>query len=36
MRDGSLFYLIGVAPESEFGTYQSVINRVAGSVQFLR
>ena len=36
MRDGSLFYLIGVAPESEFGTYQSVINKVASSVQFLR
>jgi hypothetical protein len=36
MRDGSLFYMIGVAPESEFGTYQGVINKVASSVQFLR
>ena len=36
MRDGSLFYMIGVAPESEFGTYQSVINKVASSVQFQR
>ena len=36
MRDGSLFYMIGVAPEAEFGTYQSVINKVASSVQFLR
>jgi beta-barrel assembly-enhancing protease len=36
MRDGSLFYMLGVAPEAEFGTYQAVINKVAGSVQFLR
>ena len=36
MQDGSLFYLIGVAPEQEFGSYQSVIERVAGSVRFLR
>ena len=36
MRDGSLFYMIGVSPEAEFGTYQQVINKVASSVQFLR
>jgi Zn-dependent protease with chaperone function len=36
LRDGSLFYLIGVAPESEFAEYDAVITRVAGSVQFLR
>jgi predicted Zn-dependent protease len=36
LSDGSLFYLLGVAPESEFGAYQTVINRVAGSVQFTR
>ena len=36
MEDGSLFYLIGVAPEGEFGSYQSVIERVAASVRFLR
>ena len=36
MKDGSTFYLIGVAPEQEFSAYQQVINRVASSVQFLR
>ncbi|HVL66693.1 MAG TPA: M48 family metallopeptidase [Vicinamibacterales bacterium] len=36
MRDGTLFYLVGVSPEEEFRTYQPVINRVAGSIQFLR
>lgn len=36
MRDGTLFYLLGVSPAEEFATYQPVINRVAGSVQFLR
>ncbi|MBA3640669.1 MAG: M48 family metalloprotease [Acidobacteria bacterium] len=36
MKDGSLFYLIGVSPEGEFGTYQPVINRVAQSIRFLR
>ena len=36
MRDGSLFYLIGVSPEEEFGTYQNVINKVASSIQFAR
>ena len=36
MSDGTLFYLIGVAPDNEYGTYDSVFNRVAGSVQFAR
>ena len=36
MQDGSLFYMIGVSPEAEFGTYQPVINRVAQSIRFLR
>ena len=36
MQDGTLFYLIGVAPEAEFGSYQSAIERVAGSVRFQR
>ena len=36
MQDGTLFYLIGVAPEGEFGSYQSVIERIAGSVRFQR
>jgi hypothetical protein len=36
MRDGALFYLIGVAPDAEWGRYQSVINRIASSIRFLR
>ena len=36
MQDGALFYLIGVAPEQEFRTYQPVINRVAQSIRFTR
>jgi hypothetical protein len=36
MQDGSLFYLIGVSPDGEFGTYEPVINRVAQSIRFLR
>jgi hypothetical protein len=36
MRDGTLFYLVGVSPEQEFATYQPVINRVASSIRFLR
>jgi hypothetical protein len=36
MSDGSLFYMIGVAPEQDWGTYQNVVNRVASSIRFLR
>jgi 3-hydroxyisobutyrate dehydrogenase-like beta-hydroxyacid dehydrogenase len=36
MKDGSLFYMVGVSPEQEFRTYQPVINRVASSIRFLR
>ena len=36
MSDGALFYMIGVAPETEWNTYQSVINRVASSIRFTR
>jgi hypothetical protein len=36
MREGALFYMVGVAPEQEFATYQPVINRVASSIRFLR
>jgi hypothetical protein len=36
MRDGALFYIVGVSPEQEFATYQPVINRVASSIRFLR
>jgi beta-barrel assembly-enhancing protease len=34
LDDGSLFYLLGVAPENEFGTYDDVFNRIAESLQF--
>ena len=36
LNDGTLFYLIGVAPDNEYGNYDSVFDRVAGSVQFAR
>ena len=34
LDDGTLFYLIGVAPDQEFGVYDDVFDRVAGSLQF--
>ena len=34
LDDGSLFYLLGVAPDNEFGTYDDVFDRVAESLQF--
>jgi hypothetical protein len=33
LSDGSLFYLIGVSPVDEFGTYQRVFNQVVRSIQ---
>ncbi|HJR58928.1 MAG TPA: M48 family metallopeptidase [Vicinamibacterales bacterium] len=36
MPDGALFYMVGVAPEQEFSAYQSVINRVASTIRFVR
>ena len=36
LDDGTLFYMIGVAPDNEFNSYDQVFNRVAGSVQFVR
>lgn len=36
LSDGTLFYMIGVAPDNEFSTYDQVFNRVAGSLQFAR
>ena len=36
LQDGTLFYLIGVAPEEEYSTYEPVFRRVASSVQFTR
>jgi hypothetical protein len=36
LQDGTLFYLIGVAPDAEFDAYEPVFRRVAGSVQLTR
>jgi Zn-dependent protease with chaperone function len=36
MQDGTLFYLIGVAPDNEFTAYEPVIRKVASSIQFTR
>jgi beta-barrel assembly-enhancing protease len=36
LQDGTLFYLIGVAPEDEFNLYEPVFRKVAGSVQFVK
>ena len=36
LDDGTLFYLIGVAPDNEFSSYDPVFNRVASSIQFTR
>jgi hypothetical protein len=34
LRDGNLFYVIGVAPRDESAIYSNVFQRVAGSVRF--
>ncbi len=34
LDDGTLFYLLGVAPANEYGNYDDVFDRVAGSLQF--
>jgi hypothetical protein len=36
MRDGTLFYVIGVAPQREYGDYSSVFSKVVRSIQFTR
>ena len=36
MQDGTLFYMIGVAPDNEFGAYEPVFRKVASSIQFAR
>jgi hypothetical protein len=33
LRNGNLFYAIGVAPRDEFGNYQGTFQRVVDSVQ---
>jgi Zn-dependent protease with chaperone function len=34
LRDGALFYLIGVAPAGEFGRYEPVFRKIASSIKF--
>jgi beta-barrel assembly-enhancing protease len=36
LDDGTLFFVIGVAPDNEYSAYQQVFNRVAGSIKFTR
>ena len=36
MQDGTLFYMIGVAPDNEFTSYEPVFRKVASSIQFAR
>jgi peptidase M48-like protein len=36
LNDGTLFYLIGVAPRGEFSDYEPVFRRVVNSIQFAR
>jgi Zn-dependent protease with chaperone function len=36
LRDGTLFYTIGVAPRDEFNDYEPVFRRVVSSLQFAR
>jgi len=33
LADGSLFYVVGVAPSPEFSRYQGVFNQVVRSIQ---
>jgi hypothetical protein len=36
LDDGTLFYVIGVAPDNEYNAYQQVFNKIAGSIKFTR
>jgi beta-barrel assembly-enhancing protease len=36
MRDGTLFYVIGVAPQGDYGNYSPVFSKVVRSIQFTR
>jgi len=33
LRDGNLFYAIGVAPQDEFGAYRSIFDRIVSSLE---
>jgi Zn-dependent protease with chaperone function len=35
LRDGSLFYVVGVAPRDVFGDYQSVFRRIVDSIRLM-
>ena len=36
LRDGTLFYVIGVAPDNEFGAYNNAFTRIVRSIQLAR
>jgi hypothetical protein len=36
MQDGTLFYVIGVAPRESFPEYERVFRKVVGTIQFTR
>jgi beta-barrel assembly-enhancing protease len=36
MRDGTLFYMLGLAPRDEYGDYDQVFQKIVRSIQFLR
>jgi beta-barrel assembly-enhancing protease len=36
MADGTLFYMIGVAPDNEYGAYDRVFAQIASSIRFTR
>jgi hypothetical protein len=36
MRDGTLFYVLGVAPRAEAGTYDQAFRKIVRSIQFTR
>lgn len=35
LRDGSLFYALGVAPRAQFSDYQATFRRVVGSIRIM-
>ena len=36
LRDGTLFYMLGVAPSEEYGNYEPAFRKIARSIQFVR
>ena len=36
LNEGTLFYIIGVAPENEYSSYERIFERIAGSIKFVR